>query len=556
MTEFDDAATVRFARIAGDAPGPLPDVLRMTEHLPDAHSPRRWPTALAGVLVAAVLVGGGGVAWAARGDVPRGTSVLGVDLGGLTEAQAHERLSASHRLSEPFIISLAGREIVRTDPEAIGLSVDVPASVAAATRGGRLIGFESVTPVVTVDERKLYDVLQAAALKARLASPGTAPAITFDGTTPRPVYPEPGRAIDARAAAKEVASAWARKDVPHVALTETTPVTTREEIDRLVTELAVPAVASKVRVTVDRGGFDVPPAVIARSLVFAGDPLTPRIDEKLLRAGLGETLSRLETTVREASVSADDGWPRITGSRTGRTVDTGALARDLLESLPRSGARTITATFTETEPVVSTEDITKLGVTEQLATFTTSGPDGDLDPAAAERLDGALIRPGDTFSLHRTAGRDSSPQLAATLFHAAFTAGLEDVEHRPHTTYRAYLPAVAEATAAPDQDLRFRNDTPYGVLVDVRSYGRVITVTLWGTRVHDSVRIDYGRRSDIVEPPVTYETPGPDCAFDEGSPGFSQEAWRIFRKDGKESKREKLRWTYDPQPRIICGTRP
>ncbi|MFI5843576.1 VanW family protein [Catenuloplanes sp. NPDC051500] len=554
MTEFDDdAPTVRFARIAGHAPGR--DVLPLYDEeydLPDARPVRRWPMLLAGPLVAAVLVGGGGVAWAGRGDVPRGTSVLGVDLGGLTAAEAHERLGASHRLTAPFLISLAGREIVRTDPAAIGLTVDVPASVEAASRGGRLIGTEAVAPVVTVDERKLYDVLQAAAVHAGLATPGVAPSIRFDGTTPAPVYPEPGRAVDARGAAAEVAAAWARKDVPHVAIVETTPVTTRDEIDRLVAEVAVPAVAAKVRVSTDRGGFDVTPEVIARSLVFVGDPLTPRIDEKRLRDALGTTLTRLETTVREASVSAADGWPRITESRTGRTVDTAALARDLLEALPGAGPRTVSAAFTETRPATSTEDVRKLGITEQLAGFTTQGPsDGPaVDPLSV------LLRPGDTFSLHRTVGRDAPPQLAATLFHAAFLAGLADEQHLPHETYQANLPAVAEATVTHDQDLRFRNDTPSGVLIDVRAYGSSITVTLWGTRVHDSVRIDYGRRTAIVEPPVSYEAPGPDCEFDAGSQGFSQEAWRIFRKDGKESKRETFSWTYAPQPRIICGTRP
>ncbi|MDP9797700.1 vancomycin resistance protein YoaR [Catenuloplanes nepalensis] len=541
----DDAPTVRFARIAGFAPTAMPDVLRPVEETP---SRRRWPVALAGVLVVAVLTGGAGVAWAGRGDVPRGTRVLGVELGGLTSAEAGARLRAdlggARRLTEPFTVSLAGTEIVKVDPVAIGLAVDVPATIASVTGSGRLIGIADVPPVVTVDEAKLHDVLHAAAVRARLATPGTPAAITYDGRTPKAVYPEPGRGIDARAAADAVTEAWARRDVARVALTETAPATTRADVDRLLGELAVPATAAPVTA----GAFEISPEVIARSLVFAGDPLLPRIDEKRLRDGLAPVLAGLETEVRDASVDVDGGWPRVTESVTGRTVDAGALARDLLAVLPRTTDRAVTATFTETRPRVTTADVERLGITERLATYTTYGPS-----AVTDRPAGTLVKPGDTFSLHAAAGEDASPQLAATVFQAAYRAGLEIVEHRPHATYREHLPAVLEATAGPGQDLRIRDDSGHGVFVDVRVSGRTITVTLWGTRAFDWIDTEYGPRTAVTEPAVEYRDPGPDCEFEPGSRGFSQDAWRIFRKDGEEAGREKFSWTYESRPRIICG---
>ncbi|GAB7050126.1 VanW family protein [Catenuloplanes indicus JCM 9534] len=530
---------MRFARIAGFAPVALPN-----SPAEQAPARRRWPVVMAGVLVVAVLAGGAGVAWAGRGDIPRGTRVLGVELGGLTSAEAGDRLrtdlGGARRLTEPFTVSLAGAEIVKVDPVAIGLAVDVPATIAAATRDGRLIGVADVPPVVTVDEAKLHDVLHAAAVRAKLATPGTPAAITYDGTTPVPVYPEPERGIDARAAAAAVTAAWAHRDVARVALTETPPATTRADVDRLLTELAVPATAAPVRA----GVFDVAPEVIAQSLVFDGDPLTPRIDERRLRDGLAPVLAGLETPVRDASVDVDGGWPRITESVSGRAVDTAALARDLLAVLPRTGDRAVTAAFTETRPAVTTEDVERLGITERLATFTTYGP-----AEVADRPAGTLIRPGDTYSLHTGA----SPQLAATVFQAAYRAGLEIVEHHPHATYQEYLPAVLEATSGPGRDLRVRNDTGHGVLADVRVSGRAVTVSLWGTRVFDRIDTEYGPRTAVTEPAVEYRDPGPDCEFEPGSRGFSQDAWRIFRKDGEEAGREKFSWTYESRPRIVCG---
>ncbi|GAB7043829.1 MULTISPECIES: VanW family protein [Catenuloplanes] len=541
----DDAPTVRFARIAGFAPTAMPDVPHPAE---ETAARRRWPVAMAGVLVVAVLAGGAGVAWAGRGDVPRGTRVLGVELGGLTSAEAGERLRAdlggARRLTEPFTVSLAGTEIVKVDPAAIGLAVDVPATIASATRNGRLLGVADVPPVVTVDEARLHDVLHAAAVRARLATPGTPGAITYDGTTPTAVYPEPGRGIDPHAAAVAVTEAWARRDVARVALTETTPATTRADVDRLLDGLAVPATAAPVHA----GAFDIAPEVIARSLVFDGDPLTPRIDERRLRDGLAPVLAGLETPVRDASVDVDGGWPRVTESVTGRTVDVAALARDLLAVLPKTGERTVTATFTETRPAMTTEEVKRLGITQPIATYTSYGPEPVPDRPVT-----ALVKPGDTVSLRALAGDGASPQLAATVFQAAYLAGLEIVEHHPHATYREYLPAVLEATAGPGQDLRVRNDTGHGVLADVRVSSRTITVTLWGTRVFDRIDTEYGPRTAVTEPAVEYRDPGPDCEFEPGSRGFSQEAWRIFRKDGEEAGREKFSWTYESRPRIVCG---
>ena len=58
-------------------------------------------------------------------------------------------------------------------------------------------------------------------------------------------------------------------------------------------------------------------------------------------------------------------------------------------------------------------------------------------------------------------------QFTTTLFNAAYYAGLEDVEHTPHSYYYSRYPAVIEATIFyPTLDMKFRNNTEYGVLID------------------------------------------------------------------------------------------
>ncbi len=48
-----------------------------------------------------------------------------------------------------------------------------------------------------------------------------------------------------------------------------------------------------------------------------------------------------------------------------------------------------------------------------------------------------------------------------------FFAGLKDIEHKPHSVYIDRYPEGREATVAwGSVDLRFQNDTDYGVLIN------------------------------------------------------------------------------------------
>src|SRR5690606_5483477 len=85
----------------------------------------------------------------------------------------------------------------------------------------------------------------------------TLPAIEFDGTTPEPVYPEPGLGLDPQRSAAALTAAWptpamvtdaAPPPEVEIPLVEINPVTTADDVDRLLAELARPAVAAPVTV--------------------------------------------------------------------------------------------------------------------------------------------------------------------------------------------------------------------------------------------------------------------------------------------------------------------
>jgi vancomycin resistance protein YoaR len=123
----------------------------------------------------------------------------------------------------------------------------------------------------------------------------------------------------------------------------------------------------------------------------------------------------------------------------------------------------------------------------------------------ADMVRGTLVGPGETFSLNgitgpRTAAKGfvSAPaiidgeyvddvgggvsQFATTAFNAAFFAGVDITEYQMHSEYISRYPYAREATVFyPGVDLKFRNDTPYGIVVWPTYTGTSVTVQLWST---------------------------------------------------------------------------
>ena len=127
----------------------------------------------------------------------------------------------------------------------------------------------------------------------------------------------------------------------------------------------------------------------------------------------------------------------------------------------------------------------------------------------ADAVDGTVVPPGEVFSVNDHVGQRTTSkgyvaagaiiggelyccdhpanigggtsQFATTLYNAVFFAGLEDVEHRPHSVWFSRYPMGREATLGfPSPDVKFRNDTPWPVTVDVSYTSTSITVTLVG----------------------------------------------------------------------------
>ena len=546
----------------------------------------------------AVLVGGAGAVSAtasAADEVPQGVRVAGVDIGGLTPAQAEARLAEGlrERAAAPVTVTADGEELV-LDPAAAGLRLDARTTARAAADAGLLdrlraaLGDErEVAAVVDVDEPALRSALRR--LAPRVARPpreGTVHFTEADAPVPVPVPPLTGRELDVDGSVAAVRDGWLAEDRIELPVDVEQVETTEQEVSEALQDVATPAVAAPV--LVDAGGDElvVPPRAIAAALRFEvddGGELAPRLLPDVLVAQLQEALQDVGTPPVDATFDVSSGTPVVVPSRQGATVAPADLAAAVAGVLTEPAPRRAQAPLSPAQPRLTTEQARGLGVREVISTFTTEHPCCARRVQNIHRIadivDGHVVLPGEVFDLNELVGpRDPergfvpAPQIlegefvdrigggisqfATTLFNAVFFAGLEDVEHSPHSYYISRYPPGREATLSyPEPDLIFRNDSPHGVLIDTSYTDTSVTVTFWGTKRFDEVLSETGPRTRLRDFDTRY-VQRPDCTATEGEQGFDIVVTRVFVVDGQVVEREPFRTRYKPEPRFICGPPP
>lgn len=552
--------------------------------------PIRWRrgrvTALAvtvGVLAAGIPTG---IAYA--GDIAHGVRVLGVDVGGRSEAEAARTLESrlAARAASPVQVRVGSAEVSFL-PADVGLSLDPHqtarrAADATPAPWTAVFGSHDVEPVVSLDLERLMRVLQPHV--GTQGSPPVWPAIRFDGLTPVTVAPQAGRGLDRHAAAAAVRRGWLRTARIDLPIADVIPVTTAADLDTLKTGLAEKAVAAPVTLTVAGHDIEITPAAIAASLTIESDAdgrVVPRVDPARLKTALAPVLAAAQTAPTDATFTLHNGQPTPVPDAPGRAVDLDAAAKALFDVLDQPAPRRVTAGTVPVPAARTAQDLKDLGIVELVSTFTTKMTPGQARnrniKIVADIVRGTVVPAGATFSLNKLTGDrtlakgylmapvidngkiKNGPgggisQFATTAFNAGYYAGMVDVEHRPHSYHFDRYPAVIEATTIyPDLDMAWRNDSPHAVLVDTQWTDTSITVSLFGTRRFD-ISTEYGPKTNVTAPPAITLAEA-DCNETDGIPGFRQEAWRVFKKDGVELKRERFAWTYRAEPKFTCAPR-
>ncbi|MDQ4084684.1 MAG: VanW family protein [Actinomycetota bacterium] len=532
--------------------------------------------------------------------VPQQVSVSGVEIGGLLPGEARAKLSRelAPRADRP-ILAHHGEQTYRISPARAGLRLDVAATVRAAG-GGRslnplrmievLTGGEDVEPVLDVDRTALDAALRRVGERVR-RQPVEAE-IRFVHGRAKPVYPTPGRTLDAAATARAVQETFLDREQAFDLPVEQVPTRlSGRDVDAAMRRFAEPAMSGPVTVQVSGRSARLSPARIgaALSMVARHGRLVPDLDRQKLAERAEAPLDPLTAEPRPAAVVLRDGSPQVVRGRAGTEIDHRRLARKVLGVLTKTGdARTVRIKAQTVKPQFGVDDARGLGVKEVVSSFTTEFPHSSYRNTnlgrAAEKINGTVLKPGDVFSLNEVVGERTAEngftkgyiiddgvlvedfgggvsQVATTTYNAAFFAGLKDIEHHPHSLYFDRYPMGREATVAWGAlDLRFQNTTPYGVLVQAwiepstpSSYGEM-HVRMWSTK-HWEIKAGLSEQYDFTQPGVRYD-PSKRCVEQIGMRGFEVDVFRYFHRHGERVRTEKDHVTYDAADTVHCQPRP
>ncbi len=254
-----------------DAPVPhtppkLPEPV--AQNVPAARAPKKKGRNKLALLGGGVVVLAGGLYGAGllmnHSDVPKGTTVLGVDIGGGTRDDAVKKLDAAFdsRVNKALKLSVGGRT-VSLEPDKAGLQFDMQATVSKAATSdynpvsviGSLFGQERVVePEMPVDEEKLQAALEQVSGGSGSVTEGT---IKFVSGKAVAVYGKPGKGIDAAKSTEAVEEAYRTQvgtgatDPVTVPTTTQKPTISNAEVDRMMKEIAEPAMSSIAIVQTD-----------------------------------------------------------------------------------------------------------------------------------------------------------------------------------------------------------------------------------------------------------------------------------------------------------------
>ena len=318
--------------------------------------------------------------------------------------------------------------------------------------------------------------------------------------------------------------------------------------------------------------------------------LVPDLDADKLTELVDRGVGKKDAPV-DATVELVKGKPQVVPAKPGVTYDPADVSSAFLQLVTSEGdARKMAVESTVAEPEFTTADAKALGITERVSTFTTYYPYAEYRNVnigrAAELVDGTILKPGETFSLNDIVGERTREngftegfiisdglfkedlgggvsQMATTTFNAMYFAGLKDIEHKPHSVYIDRYPEGREATVAwGSVDLRFQNDTKYGVLVHATvkpsdgSAKGVVTVSMYSTKTWDITSSTSDRYN--FRAPATRTLTTADCLAAVGYSGFDVDVTRYFHKHGSDAveRSEKFHTSYIASDNVKCKAPP
>ena len=553
---------------------------------------KKWAI-IAGLLVGLLVILG--VAYAldvvsGKGKLPRKTSVGGVDISRMEPAAAIDKLQGElgGATTKPVTVT-AGERTAEFVPEQAGMSLDFETAVnsipeASMNPFSRLAAFvgspNEIDVDADVDAQALEPVINR--LEGELSFDATDGQVAIEEGEVRTVDAVLGQGVDRAQLEENVTSNWLDPEGVEVEPIEVEPAITQDKVDEFADGPAKAALNGALEL---KGRSDVTATLDEEAISSfvaverVEDNLELAINTERAQELFDATLADTETEMQNAQISFASGSMQVTPHSDGEIIDWETTLDGFDKRVVGEEPREWEAAYEDEEATFTTEQAQNASFDQTVGEFTTSGysaASGRNIELTAQMVNGAVVSPGDTFSLNGYTGPRGTAQgfvesgiiieghagtavgggisqFATTLYNASYFGGMTDVAHTPHSYYISRYPAGREATVYEGAiDLQFKNDSDYPVQIVTSVGGGSVTVKLMGVKTVDVESVNNGRWEPTS--PQRMELTGDDCSPSGGAPGFTTSDTRIIRDlNGNEMNRETTTTVYDPQPIVTCS---
>ncbi|CAN5649484.1 VanW family protein [soil metagenome] len=480
-------------------------------------------------------------AWAidsssASGKVPRNVTLAGRDVSKLPEDELANTVAdvADHYADVDVQIRTEGRTY-KLKAGKLGLKLDQKATIKKALEledGTPLPGRPFVWMGSFLHERSapLAFTVDDAALETGLAGLGgnaaaTEPKLVVAANAVSIVSGSAGTVVEAKGVADQLLARARSGEEPIIVDAD---VTAREP---MISDADAQAVADKLTIATANGlavtagpykaQIDAPTVRSWLGAKIEGGKLVPTLDYTKAKPVLTDALPA-DAKTADAKITLVNGVPTITPSKDGQAC-CAADTPDRLLAAVNAAQPSVAIDLEVSKAAFTTEAAQKLGVKEPVGTTTTwngqpqvksfttyydAGGGGRVTNIhrIAELVNGTLVKPGETFSINGKVGQRTTAkgfveagaiangehvneigggvsQFATTMFNAAYFAGLDITAYQAHSEHFARYPRGREATMGfPNPDMAWKNNTPYGILIESTYTASSVTVRFYSTQ--------------------------------------------------------------------------
>jgi|GEM_PF-1857754 len=257
--------------------------------------------------------------------------------------------------------------------------------------------------------------------------------------------------------------------------------------------------------------------------------LKASVDPAKAYEGLQQLMGEISYgSAKNAYIDVSSGTPAIVGGEKGTGPDLMAAAANLQKIIvDGEGGRRVVCGSGEVEPAVTADDVSKLGITELIASFELSygaaeGTNREFNiERALSKLNNSTVAPGEKWHWNDVVGRCDDTtgykeagaisgenefiqasgggicNVATGVFNVAYEAGLPINERANHSLYLDHYPLGRDAAVSWEYPtLVFTNDTEAHILVTAKFDGKKMYLSIWGKNAKRKVD---SRNGDWVE---------------------------------------------------------